>query len=136
MHIQDDLAVQSPRVQREDNLFSWLQALRTELTDRGIAVGIPRQLSDADIVGYRQELTCPEGAYALECRLVEEHGLVLRVSFLDAANNLVMSYRVNLGADCDVETQVLARRLREARRRIPLMAKYFDQARLKGTLMH
>ena len=122
---------------QDSTVFAWLGALRDELVGHGVTVGAPRQSTAADaLVVYRQQLHASDSAYVFECKLQEEEGVVLRAMFYDSADQLLLSYRIKLGASADDTTDVLARRLGEARNRIPLIARCFDQVRETGSLMH
>lgn len=137
MHTQEAL-IHEEQQPREESIIAWLSALRDELGGRGLNLGVPRQFSGQDVlVGYRLDVASGNTDYVLECKLQDEHSVVMRVSFIDAkTQELVLSYRVNLGATMDLPQSALARRLTESRNRIPLIATYFDQARTTGTLLH
>lgn len=134
-----EIVQQAAQLQPSDeSVFRWLGGMREELVGRGLTVSTPRQFSDKSaVLGYRQSVRSSDEHFILECKLQDDNGLVLRTSFLKASDQaVILSYRVALNATADDLQATLAKRLIEARRRIPIIAAYFEQARKHGTLLH
>ena len=144
MHVQESIVLDTAQPAFDRSVFGWLNALRDELASHGVTVGVSHQFNDDDtVVAYRQAVTVDGANYVLECKLQDEHALYLRASFFRADikdrvldnKDMLLSYRVNIGASANDTHISLSRHLGAARKRIPLVAGYFNEAH-RATLVH